>query len=53
MHLSLTVSALWTHIPFVTDNRQTMTDRHALSDNGDAADGVAVKSVTVWAHDEF
>ena len=41
MGLSLTVSALLTQNHFITT-----ADIHALSDNGDAADGVAIKRQT-------
>ena len=49
MGLSLTVSALLTHNLFITtdDRRQTTDTRHALSDNGDAADGVAIKMLNL------
>jgi len=39
MGISLTVSALWTQNHVVTTR-----DRHAQSDNGDAAEGIAIKA---------
>ncbi len=36
-----------------TDNRQQQTDRHARSDKGEAADGIALKSVLNGLLDAF
>ncbi len=44
MGLPLTVSALWTKNHFVTTTTTTDYYRHARSDKGDAADGVALKT---------
>ena len=43
MGLSLTVQALWTHIPFVTDRQRQTDNRHARPNKGEAAENVALK----------
>jgi hypothetical protein len=43
MGLSLTVSVLWSHQHCVTFTDTQTTDRHARSDKGEAADGVAIE----------